>query len=380
MSVNFEIVGKLVACKETDSFKPLEVRDFDSGWQNTRYRFNVVSGKNRFMCEVGGGKWTGKKEKDNKIMTYSRATADKKSERIEIEWGKRRDPDSIARVAGYRIFTCNLLDFDEQAKLKENGEEDVIKKKNHQYLEGTEYATFIKKVIDSGKHVNSKFKICGTMDFQYSEKDNMYYRKLSVNKIYKVTDDTPFKSEMTINTYYTETSLDTDMYDDTKKYFFNCYTDYYFNKDVKTKFVPITLVINGNGDEKAEKKAEAFRKKLTSFDDEATVRKINLVCDMIDGAEEQAITYDDLDDETKENIDADLITLEDAIKSLGGTMFGNRITEYRLKSLARTSAKGSEVTVLTEDKLRELPIISVSDTTVNVEVTDDDNIFDDDDI
>jgi hypothetical protein len=120
----------------------------------------------------------------------------------------------------------------------------------------------------------------------------------------------------------------------------------------------MTLVINGNGDEKADKKALAFKKKLTVFDDEATVRKCGLVCQMIDGAEEQAITYDDLDEDTRDNIDMGLIELEDAIKALGGSMYGERITEYRVQSLARNSAKGSEATVYTEEDLKRLPVVS----------------------
>jgi hypothetical protein len=170
-----------------------------------------------------------------------------------------------------------------------------------------------------------------------------------------------------------EKGIEWNTYDDNKKYFFSCFTDYYFGNIKANRFVPLTLVINGNGGEKAEKKANAFKKKLSEFDDEATVRKCGLVCDMIDGAEEQAITYDDLDEETRDNIDMGLIELEDAIKSLGGTMYGQRITEYRVKSLARNSAKGSEATVYSEDDLGKLPIVTDEPKT-------DVDIFDDEDI
>jgi hypothetical protein len=123
----------------------------------------------------------------------------------------------------------------------------------------------------------------------------------------------------------------------------------------------------------AEKKANAFKKKLTAFDDEATVRKCGLVCDMIDGSESLAITYDDLDEETRDNIDMGLISEEDAIKALGGTMTGDRISEYRVKSLARNSAKGSEATIYTEDDIRKLPIVSDEAEDENVDIFDDDD-------
>jgi hypothetical protein len=356
---NFEIIATLKAVKDGDNFKALEVRDFDSGWQNTRYRFNAISGNNRFILEIGGGKW--KDDKKNRILTFTKAEPGKKSEKLEVKWDDRRKPEVIEQVAGFRIYTCNLLTYDERTALEKEGKTEEAQKKNHQFLEKTEFATLVKKVIDSGKYANAKFRILGTVDFQYSEKNNMYYRTLSVDKMYKVPDDTPCKAEMTINTFYTEDAVDDESYDETKKMIFHCYTDYYFNSIKENRFVPMTLIINGNGDEKSDKKAKAFKKRLTEFDDEATVRKCGLVCQMIDGAEEQAITYDDLDEDTRDNIDMGLIELEDAIKALGGSTYGERITEYRVQSLARNSAKGSEATVYTEDDLKKLPVVSDDD-------------------
>ena len=353
---NFEIVATLKAIKDSDNFKSFEVRDFDSGWQNTRYRFNAISGSNRFMLEIGGGKWTD--EKKNRILTFTKAEPGKKPEKLEVKWEDRKNPEVIEKVAGFRIYTCNLLTFDERKALEDGGQAEEAQKKNHQFLEKTEFATLVKKVVDSDKYKDVKFRILGTVDFQYSESKNQYYRTLSVDKMYKVPDDTPCKAEMTINTFYTEGAIDDESYDENKKMIFNCFTDYYFNTIKENRFVPMELVINGNGDEKAEKRANGFKKKLTSFDDEATVRKIGLVCDMIDGAESVSITYDDLDEDTRDNIDMGLIELEDAIKGLGGTMVGDRVTEYRIKSLARNSAKGSEATVYTEDDLRRLPVVT----------------------
>ena len=354
MGANFEIIATLKAVKDGDNFSAFEVKDFNSGWQNTRYRFNAISGSSRFMLEIGGGKW--KDDKKNKIMTLKRAEPGKKPSKLEVKWEDRRKPEVIEQVAGFRIYTCNLLTYDEIKELEKEGKADEAAKKNHQFLEKTEFATLVKKVIDSGKYADAKFKILGTIDFQYSEKNNMYYRTLSVEKMYKVSNDTPYKAEMTLNTFYTEDAVDDEAYDETKKMIFSCYTDYYFSSIKENRFVPMTLIISGNGDEKAEKRANAFKKKLTEFDDEATVRKCGLVCQMIDGAESVAITYDDLDEETRDNIDMGLISEEEAIKALGGNMAGNRITEYRVQSLARNSAKGSEATIYTEDDLKKLPI------------------------
>ena len=373
--INFEIIATLKAIKDSDSFSAFEVRDFNSGWQNTRYRFNAVSGTNRFRLEIGGGKW--KDDKKNLIYTFSRAEAGKKPEKMTVKWEDRKNSEIIDTVAGYRIYTCNLLTYDERKALEDEGKEDEAKKKNHQFLEKTEFAGLVKRVIDSGKYADAKFRILGTVDFQYSAKDNQFYRTLSVDKMYKVAPETPCKAEMTLNAFYTEGAVDAESYDENKKMLFNCYTDYYFSAVKNNRFVPLTLTINGNGDEKSDKKAGAFKKMFEKFDDEATVRKVGLVCDMIDGAESVAITYDDLDEETRDNIDMGLIELEDAIRALGGNMMGNRITETRVKSLSRTSSKGSEPTVYTEDDLRKLPVVEEAEEEVDVDIFADD---DDDDI
>ena len=375
MGANFEIIATLKAIKDSDNFSAFEVRDFNSGWQNTRYRFNAISGTNRFMLEIGGGKWTD--DKKNQILTFSRAESGKKPEKMTVKWEDRKNPEVIDKVAGYRIYTCNLLTFDERKALEEEGKEDEAKKKNHQFLEKTEFASLVKRVIDSGKYTDVKFRILGTVEFQYSAKNNMFYRTLSVDKMYKVSEDTPCKAEMTINTFYTEDAVDAESYDENKKMLFNCYTDYYFSAVKGNRFVPMSLIINGNGDEKADKKANGFKKMFEKFDDEATVRKVGLVCDMVDGAESMAITYDDLDEDTKDNIDMGLIELEDAIKALGGNMMGNRVTETRVKSLSRTSAKGSEPTVFTEEDLRKLPVVEEAEEEIDIFAGSDDDSDDD---
>ena len=48
----FEFIGTLVPCKETENFKPFEVRRFPSGWNNKTLKFNVVCGSNRHMIQA----------------------------------------------------------------------------------------------------------------------------------------------------------------------------------------------------------------------------------------------------------------------------------------------------------------------------------------
>lgn len=381
MSTSFEIVCKLKEMKRTDTFTPFEVKDFPSKWQITKLRFNMISGNNQFVGEISGGKWTD--DSKNKILTKSKGTKDTKSENITIEWAKRKDPESIAKVAGWKIYTVDLLSKEERQRIEKEGTEEekaIAAKKISHFLEKTEMAQLVNKIIASGKYNDAKFKITGTVDFQYSPDKQIYYRTLSVNKIYRVADDTPTKAEMNLNAFYTADSIDSDSYDEKKKYFFNCYTDYYFSNIKKTRFVPMTLVIDANGDEKAEKTAKRLvEKKINVFDEDSEVRKIGLVCTMINGAQEKAITYDDLDEETKEDIECELITLEDAIRSLGGSAYGDKVTETRVKSIAKAGANSSEATVYTLADLKKAPVPEdAPETEEDIDLFDDEE--DDDDI
>ena len=348
--VNFELIGKLKAIKDSDKFSSYETKQFDSGWENIRYRFNVISGTNRIMCEISGGKW--QDDSKNKSYAMSRATSDKKSEKIIIDWGKRNDPETIAKVAGWRIYTMGLT--------TESGD-------NHNFLDRTDYAEFVKRIIDGGEYKDTKFKIMGTVDYQYSTKDGSYYSTMSVNKIYKVDDDVPDKAEMTIDAYYTEDAFNMDDYDEKGKCYFSCYTDYYFSTIKERKFVPLTLVINKESD--TDNRAKKFQKRLDVFDD-GEVRKVSFLCKIINGSEMVAITMDDLTDEQKEDIEYGLTTLEDIQKAYGGSKAGNYTSEYRIVKFAKDSVThGSESTVYTVDNLKELPV-------VNVNANDSEDIFD----
>jgi hypothetical protein len=67
-----------------------------------------------------------------------------------------------------------------------------------------------------------------------------------------------------------------------------------------------------------------------------------------------------------------LITLEDAIKALGGSMFGQRVTEYRIKALDERNRK-SEATVYTEDDLKKLPVVVEEEVDIDLFSGDDDD-------
>ena len=369
---SFQITGKLKAVKDKENFKGFEVRDFPaSGWQTTKLRFNVISGNNSFMVEIAGGKFTDD-AKNKVIYTNSRPVNGDKSKSIQVDWKKRHDPATIKSVAGWRIYSVDLLDANTRERMEAGTDEEIetAKTMKREYLEKTEFAEFIRDVIANPDYQNAMFTIKGNVDFSYSAEKGEYYRTLSVDKINREADNAEPKAEMTLDAYYTADSIVRDSYDETKKYLFNCYTDYYFSNVKAKRFVPIGLVIDGS---ESDTIAKSWANKFSKFEDDATVRKASLVCTMLNGSQTQKITYDDLDDETKEDIGLGLITLEDAIRGLGGNMFGDRVTETRVRTYMtkRGNSKSTEPTAYSEDDLK-IPPIPVSEAGTSADEDEDD--------
>lgn len=355
MANNFSFVGYLKPVRDSEKMKGFTTTNYDSGWMNERLRFNVVCGDNRHMVEINQGRW--KEENKNTIYGFTRGENGKKGETVQIPWAKRNDPDVINNMAGWKVFTVDLDTFSHRKELEEAGEAEALEaanKKRKHFLAGTEFCEYVNKVVNSEKTKDMKFRVNGTVTYSYSEKNDRYYSTYEVNKIYRVDDDTPVSSEVVVEFYFSEDAMDVSDYAETGKAIVSGYTPYYDSSLKRTCYCPITMAMRFGTDEAGMKKIKGWQKIFSKFEDDE-VRKINLVCQQIDGAQRVAITYDDLDDDTKENIDFGLITLEEAIRDAGGNMFGDKIQEIRIEKLGRGSAKGSETTVFTLEDMTKKP-------------------------
>lgn len=353
----FSFVGKIVPVKDTENFKGFVENKFDgSGWMNQKLRFNLIAGDNRHLVEINAGKFIDDK-KNNVIKTMSKAAEGKKSEPIEIAWGKRNDPAEIEKVAGYKVFTIDTDTYGNRKKLEEAGDKEGLEasnKKRKHFLAGVDFLDFARKVVNSDKIANMLFRVNGNVVVNYSAKNDQYYVTYEVTKIYRVDEDVAPTSEMNVDFYFAEGAVDAEGYEESGKAIVSGYSTFYDSMTKKNWFYPINLVITGDTDEKGLKKLAGYKKLFSKFEDD-TVRKISLVCQKIDGAQRADIKYEDLPEEVRENIDFGLTTLEDAIKDAGGEIYGETIREIRIEKLGRNSTKGSETTVYTEDDLKIKP-------------------------
>lgn len=352
---SFSFVGYLKPIKSTDTWNSFAITNYDSGWMNERLVFSVRSGDNTHRVEINAGRWVD--EKKNVIYGFTKGENGKKGESVQIPWAKRNDPAVIESMAGWKIFTVDTETYKHRKELEEAGETEALEaanKKRKHFLAGTEFCEYVNKVVNSEKCQDMKFRVNGNVTYRYSEKNDQYYSAYEVTKIYRVDDDTPVSSEVNIEFYFAENAMDSSNYDETGRAIVNGFTPYYDSALKKTCYCPVTLAMRFGTDADGLKKIKGWEKTFNKFEDDE-IRKVNLACQQIDGAQRVAITYDDLDDDTKENIDFGLTTLEEAIRDAGGNTFGDKIQEIRIEKLGRGSTKGSETTVFTLDDMTKKP-------------------------
>lgn len=372
MSNTFSFVGYLKPIREKENFKGFTTTKFDSGWMTERLRFNVIAGDNRHLVEINAGRW--QQEDKNVIYGFTKPENGKKGESFQIPWGERTNPDMINKMAGWKVFTVDLDTYNHRQELEQSGDTEGLAKANSRrkhFLAGTDFCEYVNKVVNSEKIKDTKFRVNGIINYTYSEKNDRYYSTYEVTKIYRVDDDKGPESTVNIDFYFAENPVDSEDYVETGKAIANGYTAFYDNSTKKNWYCPISLVMRFGTDDKGKKKVKGWEKIFGKFEDD-TIRRMVLECEQIDGAQKVDISYDDLSDDTKEMIDFGIISLEDAIKDAGGSMYGDTIHEIRIKGPGKGFSKGSETTVYSLDDMKKKP-------SKEVEKEEDTDLFDDED-
>lgn len=343
----FNFVGKIVPVKDTEKFKGYTETVYDSKWMKQRLVFNFIAGDNRHLVEINAGRWFDDK-KNSTIYTMSRAKEGKKSEKIQIPWDKRNDPESIEKVAGNKIFTIDTDYFAHRKALEEAGDtaalEESNKKRRH-FLAGTDFCDFAKKVVYSEKIKDWTFRVSGNIVYTYSEKSGKYYQSYEVNKIYRVDPSTEPTSDVNIPFYFAEGFMDKDSVEETGKAIMSGYTQFYDSNTSANWFCPITLVMRGDADV-----IDVTEELLNNFED-SEICKAVLNCQAINGAQKRDINVEDLDERTQKAIKAGVMSEAQAIRNAGGQVYGERIQEMRFDELV----KHSEPTVYTLENCIEKP-------------------------
>ena len=353
MSNTFNFCGKIVLGKETEKFRPVDRREWISGWMSTTVKFNCISDTNRVLCTVQGGKF--KDDKKNVIKTFSRSTTDAngklvKGAPIDIRWEDRFNADKIDSVAAFRRFVCDTGDTRMRYKLQDvvDGKAEISEEleaagidsvdaakaalekslaKKKIFLSEYDFAEHMAKVAASEKFKDKLFYISGTYDIAYNADKDRYYTNYRVNRVVLAPEDAVPSTEMKVDFFFSPDSFDDSQYDETGKTYVNGWVKYYDANVKDSGFMPMTVIVRESG-----KKLSALKRKFT-VDGEDEIRTIGLVLKVIDGSERVELTMDMLSDEDKEDIEAGLISFEALKRQLGGSAMGERIQEIRYVSL-----------------------------------------------
>lgn len=392
----FNFCAKISLPKETEKFKPVEKKSFSSGWENMTIKFNAISGTNRVLCLVQGGKWNN--DSKNSVKTFSKSTTDAngkvtKGASIEIPWAKRFDKEQIEKVAGFKKFICDTGDYKERYKLQdlvkafENGSvtdeqmavldihtlEDAkaalekSQAKRREFISEWDFAEFVAKLVASDKYKNSLFNISGNYEVAYNAEKDRFYTNYHVNRITLAAADAEPTTEMKVDFFYGADAWDDSNVEETGKVIVNGWFSYYDSNLKKNGFQNVAIVIR----ETNEKKRNALKRKFTV---EEGIKQIGLTLGVIEGAEVIELTMDMLDDETREDIECGLLDFEDVKRELGGRAIGDRISELRFAELTPKKNVAQDTIYTMEDMHpAKMEIVEEED-------SEDFDIFDDDEL
>ena len=409
MTIPFTMVGKIAPIKTTDKFIPYDERVTDSGWKMRKLSFNGLDAGSKHFLRISG---MCKADESNKIYTYKRRenyNSKEKAEELQIPFKERLSKKWVDQVDPYRLFVIDLEKPGRRSQLKsavetiKKGEtvtEETLKelglesadkvnaayeaslKKRKEYISAYDFAEMVNKLLSSDKYKNAKFKIKGTRDIQYKADFNGVWDNLEVQKIYLAADDEKECANELVRCYFNSDSI----VEGEKEFIINGRTFAYDRrfKDMPCKgniATPYSFVIKkpeAVSDETEKRKNKKLISIFTEQIEENVWYETNIICEMINGSESSMITFDDLDDDLKEDVELGLISERDAIEAMGGTIQGEIIKESVLKGFGKRSAKVHVEATDYEDEAFALPIEEEKNEPEDMNASDDDDlVFDD---
>ena len=349
-------------------------QEFAGGLVKKRLRFQAICGNSVQWLEISALVW--KDEKKNKVYTLKTVEGGK-DEKMTVEWANRLNPDIVASVPGYKHFVVDTDTFAHRKELEENGLDDELeksKKKRKEFIHESDFIDYLIKVLDNEKSKDMIFRINGVAEYSYGSNKDMYYRSFVPQKVVRVPDTTEQSCAGSMKLYFTEGAVDNTLTDETGDYVINAYVDYYDQNAKKNAFAPISVKIATD-----HKMANGFKKRFSKAEDEE-VKELGVTVDFINGAQQVEITEEMLSDEQKEAIEDGMITFEELKAELGGSAYGDRVTEIRLTGLMKGyGTSGVQDTMYSIEDLKKKPIKDAP----KVEETEDNDVpfdLDEDDI
>ena len=398
--MRFTMVGNLSMSKATEKFTPYEVTEYDSGWVNRTLKFNAICGDNRHLLTIRGGCF---KDGHGSVYLYSKDKRDENGNRIKgepftIPFKDRLTSPKLADVAEFKKYVIDLEkpgrrqaleslsnkkgltaeDYNSVGLSAGDSLETALtasKKLRYEFVSEWDFADFMHKLIASNKFTNTKFRIVGDIEYQYSESNDQFYSNYIPKRIYLASEEAEPISTATLQFLFNNNSLNDLSEQDDHKFYVNGYTFEYDRNRKENIPVPIsiTVPVPDKSDEEGYARAMYIKSKFTVEDE--VYKELSIDIDLLNGAQRTTLTEDMLSDEQKSDLKYGLITMND-IRAEMGQVYGENIREFRFAKIARQSAKtGKQDTVYTPDDMKIKTDEAANDESADVEVNDDFDLF-----
>lgn len=355
MSVNFRFCGELKTLKESDKFTPFATKTFKTGWNIDTFIFQGVNGYNKHMLQIKSGYWAGaggevdgdrmriytvfQEEDEEGKKTYSNE---------QVEYKNRANPEILKKVPAYKKYVLDLNEPDVERN-------DSLR---HEYIYDGDFLKVLRKMLLSEKYAGRKFNVSGSVDIQYSAKTEKFYQTYTVQRVSLAKADAKPKMTISGEFVYAPDSWDESVYKD-GRVAYNAWVRVYdrqYKEDACKGWLaaPMTFVFDPAYIVEDEAKRDAATKKLKErmsvVPDEAAYGTIKLEADVIDGAQMEDLTIDDLSPEVREDIELGLTDVETELHKAGKRAFGERIREMRI-----TRANDSKASVFDDADILSRP-------------------------
>lgn len=376
MANQISFVGKIRKIKDGYS-----EQEFSGGLVKRRLRFQALCGGSVQWLEVNTFVWKNQKTgliDEKKMQVYTlKSVEGAKDEKTIVDWANRLNPDIIETVPGYKRFVVDTDTYAHRKELEDANLTEELEKskgKRKEFIHESDFIDYLIKVLNNEKSKDMIFRINGTAEYSYGSKKDMYYRSFVPQKIFRVPDDTKQCCTGSMKLYFAEGAVDDTCVDETGDYVINAFVEYYDQNAKMNAFAPIAVKIN-----KDHKMANGFKKRFSKAEGDE-IKELGVGVDFINGAQTVDITMDMLSDEQKEAIEDGMVTFEEIKAELGGTAYGERVTEIRLIGLMKGYSSGVQDTMYTIDDLKKKPIKQEPKAdNADADIDEDVNIFDDDD-
>lgn len=369
MADTFNFYGKLFMPQSKGNFQPYSEKQSPKGWQvrNLRFLCNTDAG-NQFL------NLNGNKLPDESNFLYFNTN---NNERIKIPFKDRKFPENINRVPRHQKFIVDLETNQERRNKLRNairkinqgedisheemtdlGVESISEIENayrdsmklyKEFLSAWDFIDYVRKMLESGKYKNSTFKVSGRISAShFNDKDYISYEPNSIILANNGTED-PATARVTV--FFDSDGLEWN--EDTKQFDLNSFIEYYDSTSKKRQYAPYPIVISlaEDTDENLLKRKKKYFEELFGVKSSTEVYKLGIVVDLVNGSVKKTITYDDLDESTKQMIDFNLITLDEIRQNQSSQFRGETVQASFFKKVQPNFLHGSQEASVSADQL-----------------------------